>query len=324
MKTQQGFTFVELMIAMTIALVVMAAVSMIFVDSRSVYRLTENLNRTQENGRFAMHFISEEIRKAKQMGCAPATIINHLNNPTDYYVDGAHIVGYTYTGSGNSLSDWTPNLPSSVFSAGDVVPDTDVIAFTRMSDDAMAITPPYMTTTAGAVHIESGSILNDGDIILVTDCVTAELFQVTSPSDPGGVGTIVHGTGGTDLPGNSTKDFSKTYGAGSMIVRFVTKYYYIGVGSSGDPALFVLGDNAVLADSELVGNIEDLDAIYGQDTNGDGSVNVYNFADSVADWSKVTTVRVSVVARTPERVSVDHDYRRQTYEQTVYVRPYRK
>lgn len=323
MKTQRGFTFVELMIAMTIALVVMATVSMIMVDSGSAYRLTEGLNRTQENGRFAMFFITEDIRKARQMGCSPTTIVNHLNSPADYYVAGQNVVGYTYTGSGNSPSDWTPTLPA-VFSTGDVVPDTDVIAITRAGDSSIVITPPYMTTPAGALHVEPGSDLDQGDIVLITDCINAELFQITAPSDPGANGTIVHSTGGGHTPGNATKPFSKIYGTGSMIISLMTKYYYIGTGAGGAPALFVLGGNSVLADAELVGYINDLDAEYGQDTDSDGSVDLYSFADSVADWSQVNTVRVSVVARTPEKVSVTHDYRTQTYQTTVFIRPYRK
>ena len=323
MKTQRGFTFVELMIAMTIALVVLAAVSMIMVDSGSAYRLTEDLNRSQENGRFSMFFITEDIRKARQMGCSPTTIVNHLNSPADYYVAGQNVVGHTYTGSGNSPSDWTPALPA-VFSTGDVVPDTDVIAITRAGDSSIVVTPPYMTTPAGALHVEPGSDLDQGDIVLVTDCINAELFQITAPSDPGVNGTVVHSTGGSTIPGNATQPFSRTYGAGSMILSLVTKYYYIGTGASGAPALFVLGGNGVLADAELVGYINDLDAEYGQDTDSDGSVDLYSFADSVADWSQVNTVHVSVVARTPGKVSVTHDYRTQTYQTTVFIRPYRK
>jgi len=323
MKTQQGFTLVELMIAVTIGLVIMAAISMIFADSRSTYRLTEGLNRTQENGRFALFFVTEDIRKAKMMGCAPTTVNNHLNGPADYYVAGQNVVGHTYTGSGNSLTDWTPNLPA-VFAAGDVEPNTDVIAITRASDGGISITPPYMTTLAGALHIEPGSDLDQGDIIMVTDCITADLFQITAPSDPGANGTIVHNTGGSVTPGNATQPLSKTYGAHSMIISLNTKYYYIGTGASGTPALFVLGGAGVLTDAELVSDIVDLDAMYGQDTDADGSVDSYDYADSVADWAQVSTVLVSVVARTTEKVSATHDYRTQTYGQTVYIRPYRK
>jgi len=312
MKIQRGFTFVELMIAMMIGLMVLATVSMIFVDSSSAYRLIEGLNRTQENGRFAMFFLTEDIRKAKQMGCSPTTVVNHLNNPNDYYQAGANIVGYTQA-----------NLPSAL-SPSEVVPGTDVISITRMSDAAISVTAPYMTTTSGAIHVKPGSDLDEGDIVLITDCVTAELFQITAPSDPGTNGTLVHGTGGNDYPGNAEKAFSKTYGAGAMVVRFITKYYYIGYDASGEPALFVLGDNAVLVNTELVGYIEGLNAMYGQDTDADGSVDVYDPAAGVADWSQVKTVQVSVVARTPEKVSVLHDYRTQTYQTTVLIRPYRK
>jgi prepilin-type N-terminal cleavage/methylation domain-containing protein len=55
-----GFTLVELMVAVTIGLIILAAVSRIFVTSRASYKLDEGLARVQENGRFAVDFLTRE------------------------------------------------------------------------------------------------------------------------------------------------------------------------------------------------------------------------------------------------------------------------
>ena len=68
-KQQQGFTLVELMIAMMLGVFLLAGIIQTFIGSRQSYRLQENMSRLQENGRFAMHFIGQGIRMADYHKC---------------------------------------------------------------------------------------------------------------------------------------------------------------------------------------------------------------------------------------------------------------
>ncbi len=52
----------------------------------------------------------------------------------------------------------------------------------------------------------------------------------------------------------------------------------------------------------LVDGIENMQVLYGEDTDGDSVPNVYRRADHVADWSKVTTVRVAVLAASVDEI----------------------
>ncbi len=61
---QQGMTLIEIMIALLIGIFLIAGVIEIFIGSKQSYRMLDNLSRMQENGRFAMDFISHDIRKA--------------------------------------------------------------------------------------------------------------------------------------------------------------------------------------------------------------------------------------------------------------------
>ena len=66
---QQGLSLVELMIAITLGLVLSAAVIQVFMASRSSYRVQESLSLIQESARFAMDYIGREVRMAGYMGC---------------------------------------------------------------------------------------------------------------------------------------------------------------------------------------------------------------------------------------------------------------
>jgi len=48
----------------------MAGVIQIFLSAKQAYRLQENLSRLQENGRFAMDFITKDVRMAGYAGCS--------------------------------------------------------------------------------------------------------------------------------------------------------------------------------------------------------------------------------------------------------------
>lgn len=63
-KTQQGFTLVELMIALTISLVLLLVIGTTFVSSRQAFRVQEDNARIQESGRFALEILGRSIKQA--------------------------------------------------------------------------------------------------------------------------------------------------------------------------------------------------------------------------------------------------------------------
>lgn len=93
---------------------------------------------------------------------------------------------------------------------------------------------------------------------------------------------------------------------------------------------------------ELVEGIENLQILYGEDTNAppDGVPNIYRKANAVTDWSKVTSVRIGILARTIDDKNTDLDtgtydvdgdgtneltapgdrYRRRVFQATVQLR----
>ncbi len=61
---QQGLTLIELMVALLISLLIMAGLFTVYQSNQRGFRLNDGLTRVQENGRFALDFLSRDIRQA--------------------------------------------------------------------------------------------------------------------------------------------------------------------------------------------------------------------------------------------------------------------
>ena len=68
-KAERGMTIVELMIAMVIGLIVLGAVSSVFISTRQTFRTTDSLSRIQESARYALEMMARDIRMAGYIGC---------------------------------------------------------------------------------------------------------------------------------------------------------------------------------------------------------------------------------------------------------------
>lgn len=66
---QSGMTLIEIMIALLIGAFLLGGVLQIFINTKQTNRMQENISRLQENGRFAMDFLSRDIRMAGYWGC---------------------------------------------------------------------------------------------------------------------------------------------------------------------------------------------------------------------------------------------------------------
>ena len=297
----RGFSLVELMVALTIGLIILSAVSMLFVGSKKTYSTQDSLARLQENARFAMQFIIKDLRLAGYYGCIDdinADSINStLNNSADFFYNAQIPI----EGLNNATGAWYPSgettLPTNI-KAG-----TDAVAIRKADASSGIYLDQEMPNTSAVLKTNTINGISDGEIIMISDCASADIMQITqlNSTDP----HIVHNSGDNDpLPGNSTQKLSKSYspsGNGTRVMKFTTVQYYIATGASGNPALFrkELSKTPV----ELVDGIENLQILYGKDTDSDRMPNRYLKAgdaglQSATDWNSVVSVRIGILART--------------------------
>lgn len=64
LRHQQGLSLVELMVALVLGLILMTGIIQVFLSSKQTYSTNEAMARMQENGRFALEFMSRSARLA--------------------------------------------------------------------------------------------------------------------------------------------------------------------------------------------------------------------------------------------------------------------
>lgn len=118
-------------------------------------------------------------------------------------------------------------------------------------------------------------------------CVTADLRD-----------DAVAGTNNSGL--NSSDTVTALYQSNECgdAIATVTNAYSVQAGTSGEPSLFRSTDGGAAV--ELVEGIQNLQVLYGEDTDGDDTPNYYVDVDSLTDLSQVVSVRVILTARTSD------------------------
>ncbi|HEY2782505.1 MAG TPA: PilW family protein [Steroidobacteraceae bacterium] len=331
MKRALGFSLVELMVAITLALIVTAGVMSVFIGSKSAFQSTSGVAALSDSGRFALNFLDNAVRDAGNMACgAPIrTIFNvgpssPLNTPAGpaplllfQPMTGFEAVN---TGAGNAYgtvltpggtADWNapPGWPAGLQAAF-----TSLASMPIKNNDVLVVrsstqggTPAFVTASAGnsLTLVNAAPATWNSQLAIVSDCVKSLVFQISSG---GGSNTITHNVGGS--PGNLSSTFpaTLTFDAGSQVTLLQTTAYYIGVGADGDGALFSAdlspGNSftsavAPISPNELVPDIEAMQILYGIDTNQSQTVGQYVTADQVADFTTVMSVEIAVLAAGP-------------------------
>lgn len=306
-QRQRGLTLVELMIALVLGLLVIAALSQVYLAASQTQRTQYNLTARQENLRFALHLLSRDVRQAGYQGCLRDTgnLRNTLNDSSSYlYRFERAVEGFEADGKG-----WRPALPAAILGAA---PDSDVLVLRGVSDDGVPIqqSMPQPSADLKVTDKLSPAPLTDGDIVLISDCGGSAAFQITQYTVDSG--NIVHNAGrggGLPTPGNATQDLGRRYPVGALIHRIQTVAYYVGLDADGSRQLWRQAGAGPA--QPIASGIERMQLRYGVDTDGNRSADDWRPADAVTDWSKVMAVRVALLVASPERApGVGADTRR--------------
>lgn len=318
---QRGLSVVELLISLVIGMAVIAGSIQVVVSSKRSFMDQDEVSFIQANARYALDVMSKDIRMAGYMGCATphtAQMANSINVGAPDYISLHGLRGF----EGEANTDGFP----ADFKA-DVKEGTDAILIRRAADTGELDVKGHNPASAvvdiwGAHEYPSGSIL----MIVDASCRNVGLFQTTGSS----TNKVNHNTG-AGTPGNCTKIIkgnfncndcmsspnkvnncagygtaTGTYSPGSKIMQFVAHAYYIGESTvmPGMPALrrqaFNTSGGAANTSEEIALGVEDMEILYGVDSNNDGNVDQMRKASEIAsedDWETVISVQISLVFR---------------------------
>lgn len=312
MKIQRralGFSLVEVLVALAIGMVIVLAVSQVFVNNRTAYRQAEVLGRMQENGRFVLDGLGSDIRMAGAIGCRKDT---KPSNGGDAYPKNIALPisqGFMVLDRGVVGYKAGVGAPPSGLSWSETQLGSSVVAI-KYADASPAKLNTDMALPTDNVSIDGNPAgLEAGEVMVISDCQFSDVFRPSFVSSgyvaPGTTVSLTHTTAY-----NSTSSFTNIYRAGAELSRLVSRIYYLGNGSGGCSAntlcrknLTVTNGSPVMVTEELIPQVEAFDLLYGVDSSpklGDGAANKYVEAVDVADWNLVDTIQVNVLLQSKD------------------------
>jgi len=336
---QNGFTLVELLVAIALSVILLNGVIQMFVSSKQSYRTADGLGRMQETARYALDVLAQDIRLAGFLPCRIAqkggidqiaNVLNDTSGAFDFF--GAPIQGFD--GSGGSFSSGFPAVGST---SSDRLAGADGFQIIRGNGDVYSVASHNPTSAQFKLNQDHNFV--DDDIVLVCDNENASLFQITNANQANV--TIVHNTG-RGTPGNCTKGLGYpvsctangtpyAYGEGSQVVCLSSVIYYIGPSLANEDTGRTIPDTNSLyrevlvngsgcrgsalaaggTKQELVDGIETMQIVYGVSTDPNSAAVRYTSADNITatDWANVVSVRVGLLLHTPEEVSNEDETR---------------
>jgi type IV pilus assembly protein PilW len=156
-----------------------------------------------------------------------------------------------------------------------------------VNDTALAVQADV--TLPATITVPSGHGLQEDSLVVINNCTKGDIFELDSV------------TATTLTPDCGTCTESYTTVASVHTVDEIQ--FYLATGAGGQSALFQNANGAV---QEIVEGVEDMQIFYGEDTDGDGTVNRYVTTAAIDAlcgsnpdcWLRVVSVRISLLLRT--------------------------
>ena len=284
-RQQEGFSVVELMIAMLLSMALAAAIITVFVNNSYSFQQDENVGRMQDDARHALREVAFDVSMAGHYADLHIPGIVQLDGGIAIGTDcgPAGVANWMYQtvepGTGNSWSiaaidnatNATVTAAHSCFLAGEVLEGTDVVSIKRVAG-----------APAGALSANGAYLRTNGTV--------GVLFSGAAPVAP----PVVVAAPNADWAFRPSIYFIRPFAdaPGDGIPTLCRKVLR-GVGPSMVTECIATG-------------IENLQIEYGLDTSEDGHPNVYLSNPTLAEMQDVVAARLFLLARTTE---IDTRYR---------------
>ncbi|MEQ1440257.1 PilW family protein [Fontimonas sp. SYSU GA230001] len=318
-----GLTLIELMIAITVALVLLAALAAMYGSSIKARNQIERINRQTENGRYAIQLLRDDIQLAGFFGeynmrdrspgvpaALPDVCVTHLTTTLpadnvatadlngDTAINGLDYLTAVMALQVQGFDDVDPSSLPVCLSGADVRAGTDIIVVRRVLTCRAGI-DPNCGFTANAPYLQA-SQCNDQ----INQMVAAGQMPMRLRAN-------------ANTTAFNLMDINCVSGTVTPIRRYVTHIYFVANNNLANDGVPTLKRRELTSTgfttTALVEGIEDLQFEYGIDNTGtggnpDGTPDVY--LDDPADdtvspsvqaaWANVTAVRTHLLSRSTE------------------------
>lgn len=309
-KRQQGLSIVELMVALTLGLILTAGLVQIFASNRQGFELTQASARVQEAGRISVEIISQSLRNAGYWGC----------NPNKNNIESNLRPSQSNTGAINALIT-NESIIGGQGPTADVaaVTDTDWIELRGVGGGGDLRVDSIPNGNSAVLKASTLQGLEDGDILLVSDCSSGHIIQVTQLA--ANDSNVIHSTQQGILPGNEDKKLPLKYEGNGFIFRPGGTRFFISEDNHGNRSLMqARADVRGSAPSGLIGSafplvsgVQNMQIQIGVDSNTDGAITNTEWEDlegaSAFNREKAQIVRFSLLVRSASDNVLDQPMR---------------
>lgn len=293
LNRQRGLTLVEMMVGLTLGLIVVAALTVLFVNNSVARQESEKTSQQIENGRYASQLLLDELHQAGYYGeFNPQTLADPATLPDPSATDAPSLstaVALPVQGfdNGTNLPAGLQNLLADLRSATDVLVirrTSNCVAGAAGCDAANMASSTYFQTTLCTAQL---GVLTAANQFLIG--TTSSLFTTSNPAV----------TGGANPPAFLA---AKDCVTPAVLRAYYVRIYFVANNdkpADGIPTLKMAelgaGQFNILP---LVEGIEQLQLEYGVDADGNGTPDSYTTdPGNVATWRKVTALKVHLLAR---------------------------
>ena len=314
-KFQKGISLVELLVSLLLGLVLLTGISHLFLSINRTLTLQDELSRIQENARLAIDLVASDVRSAGFTGCPMNG--NLANNLTA--IDGSRewMVHFDKGITGlSSGADTTGQIDANAISESVIVHGLNL-------EDGIVVSNHNPATATATLASNMADTQNEGDLFafISGDCDQVSVFRggadtannrVTHPASNSGnlANCISHLKGNYNCHTSSASAQSMNH-TGSLLAPLYSYAFYIR-NSNGVPTLYRKEAGEYTSGNDknaeaLVEGIEDINILYGVDTDNDGVANQYRAASTLPltsdDWKKVTSIKLELLARSLNEVA---------------------
>ncbi len=229
LKRQLGLSLVEILVALVISLFLLAGIVQVYTGNKQTFAFTNALAEIQENARFAMDIMAQDLRLAGEWGCiafdsSDTTNINdtlNAGNTTGYDTDFHDFVGEEAIEGDNNTG----------------LNGSDTLTIRGGKPSQTNIEAAYTTSTTQHIFTGMTTTITAGDIILVARCGPNDL-AVAAEADILPVTSVVDGATVDQKRINLGANKSQQFENDASVIELQTVDYDIQNGAGGGPALF--------------------------------------------------------------------------------------
>ena len=281
---EQGMSLIELMVSLVISAILILGVATVFLGSKRGYEVNEEIAILQENARFTLHTLTNEIRNAGFSSCGSlkGKQVNVITltpppgfgpSPPAPPTPGVSNFGYNTHVTGHDINGAGVASPAfdTLLGIVNIEPNTNAITIRK----AVSCSARVTAVSVGVTTVTNNCNFAVGDVVIVSDCDKYDLISITDKASAGTDIALSHG-GAANVqntlsmtPSALLPDFDIRVSKVESIV------YYIGRDApAGNLGLYetrysLVGGVVTPQRQLLVPDVEDMVITYGIDIDND-------------------------------------------------------